>query len=181
MIAQKRISVLIFDTNIFLTGIDFTLIPNIIYTTERVLDEIDVFKFKEKNRNILNRINAAIDSGRLIIKNPEENFIKDVIEKSKITGDFKAISLTDIELIALALQIEDNPSQDAIIYTNDYSMENVCLELNLRFKTFYRDGIRNKWNFEVYCPVCKTKYEPESLYSICDRCGIKLKRRPITK
>ena len=181
MTAQKRISALVFDTNIFLTGIDFTLFPNTIYTTSKVLEEINVPKFREKNRNILNRISAAIDAGKLIIEKPEINYIKSVIEKSKNTGDFKAISEVDIELIALGLQIEDKLSQDVIIYTNDYSMENVCIELDLKFKTAYRNGIKKKWQFEVYCPVCDTKHKPERLYSICDRCGTKLKRKPITK
>ena len=181
MIAQKRISVLVFDTNVFLTGIDFTLIPNIIYTTKRVLDEINIPKFREKNRNILNRINATIDTGKLIISSPEENFLKSVIEKSKITGDFKVLSKTDVELIALALQLKDNLPQEVIIYTNDYSMENVCIELNLKFNTIYKDGIKSKWQFEVYCPICKTIHGPESLSSICNRCGSKLRRRPIFK
>ena len=60
-------------------------------------------------------------------------------------------------------------------------MENVCSRLNISFKPIYRNGISNKWDFEVYCPVCKSLQENGRLYTMCDRCGTRLKRRPIKK
>ena len=47
---------LIFDTNIFLTGINFNLIEGIIYTSPKVIEEITVNRYAEKNRNIINKI-----------------------------------------------------------------------------------------------------------------------------
>ena len=43
--------VYIFDTNIFLTGIDFNLINDIIYCTQSVIDEIKVNKYKEEDKH----------------------------------------------------------------------------------------------------------------------------------
>ena len=59
---------LVFDTNIFLTGIDFNLIEGIIYTSPKVIEEITVNKYKEKNRNIINKIQAAVVGKKLILK-----------------------------------------------------------------------------------------------------------------
>ena len=167
----------IFDTNIFLKGIEFNLIPGIIYTTPGIIEEIKVNKYKDKNRNILQRIELAKELEKLIVQTPNEYFIKIVEEKSKVTGDLKALSKPDVELVALALELNETTNSEVTLYTNDYSMENLCTELKLKFKTLYKNGIKAKVHFEVYCPYCKTLYESEDLNKICDRCGLKLKRR----
>jgi rRNA maturation endonuclease Nob1 len=104
-----------------------------------------------------------------------------VEEKSKITGDINALSKTDIGLVALALELIKTANNEITIYTNDYSMENLCSELNLKFKTLFKDGIKDKIYFEVYCPYCKTIYKSEDLNKNCERCGLKLKRRFLKK
>ncbi len=102
-------------------------------------------------------------------------------EKSKLTGDINVLSKTDLDLVALALELMNTTSNEIIVYTNDYSMENLCSELNLKFKTLYKNGIKTKIYFEVYCPFCKTIYKSEDLNKCCERCGLKLKRRFLKK
>jgi UPF0271 protein len=113
----------------------------------------------------------------LIIQSPNEYYIKKAEEKSKITGDVNALSKTDVELVALALELNETTNSEIFIYTNDYSIENLCSELNLKFKSLFKNGIKSKIHFEVYCPYCKTIFKSEDLHKICDRCGLKLKRR----
>lgn len=125
----------------------------------------------------MQRIKLAIELEKLILKNPSEYFIKLVEEKSKITGDINALSKTDLDLIALALELMNTTDNEIILYTNDYSMENLCSALNLKFKALFKNGIKSKIFFEVYCPYCKTIYKSEDLNRSCDRCGLKLKRR----
>ncbi|MCK4778678.1 MAG: hypothetical protein KAT57_00760, partial [Candidatus Lokiarchaeota archaeon] len=55
----------IFDTNIFLTGIDFNLFEGDIFTTPSIIEEVKDCRYIEKNRNILNKINAAIETKKL--------------------------------------------------------------------------------------------------------------------
>ena len=173
---KEKISII--DANIFLTGIDFNLFNDFLYTTPNIIEEIEVKKFSEKNRNILHRIQAAIESGKLFIRVPTDKYFKIVEEKSKITGDFKALSFADKELIALTLELIETKGVKAKIYTNDYSMENLCNELGLDYTAIHRKGIEKKILWEVYCPFCKISYKPEYLYQKCDRCGSPLKRRP---
>ena len=125
----------------------------------------------------MQRIKLAIELEKLILKNPSEYFIKLVEEKSKITGDINALSKTDLDLIALALELMNTTDNEIILYTNDYFMENLCSALNLKFKALFKNGIKSKIFFEVYCPYCKTIYKSEDLNRSCDRCGLKLKRR----
>ncbi|MFX1258513.1 MAG: NOB1 family endonuclease [Promethearchaeota archaeon] len=175
---EENIMILTFDSNIFLTGIDFNLINGIIYTTPKIIDEIKVDKYLEKNRNILNRIQAAIDSKKLIIKSPSDKYIQEIEFKSKLTGDYKALSDADKELIALTLELINTLNRNTIIYTNDYSMENLCSELNIPFSPLMgKKGIKLKIIWEVYCPFCKDIRKSEDLNEKCEICGSKLKRR----
>ncbi len=173
--------IFIFDTNIFLTGVDFNLFKGTIYTTPSIIKEIDVRKYKNKNRNILNRIQVAIEIKKLIIKSPSANFIQKVEKVSNKTGDVNALSEPDKQLIALTLELREISNQGVIIYTNDYTMENLCSELNIKFSSLYKNGIKKGIIFEIYCPYCNSIHNAEDLNMCCERCGSKLKRRPKNK
>jgi UPF0271 protein len=179
MTVLKRNSILVFDTNIFLTGIDFSIIPYEIYSTNQAIEEIEVLKYEDKNRTIVNRIYAAKETGQLKIKTPIAKYLNSVIEKSKLTGDFSKLSETDIGVIALALELRDTRESEVIIYTNDYSMENLCSHLGLKFKSIFKPGIKKNLIFEMYCPICNKVYPSNIAFKICDNCGINLKRRAI--
>ncbi len=175
---KKKSLVLIFDTNIFLTGIDFNLFDGIIYTTPSIIEEIKVKKYIQKNQNILNKIHAALENKKLVIKSSEEKYLHEVIIKSKETGDLNALSDADKELIALAFELSKNKENIIKVFSNDYSLENVCSELGIPFFSLYKDGIKSKIIWEVYCPYCKKIYNVEDLHKMCEICGSKLKRRP---
>ncbi len=181
MIAPKRNSILVFDTNIFLTGIDFNYFKETIVTSPSIINEIRVEKYKDQNRNILQRIEIARETEKLIIRNPTEYFINIAEDKSKLTGDINALSKTDVGLVALALELMNTTDNEIVLYTNDYSMENLCSVLDIKFKSLFKEGIKSKIYFEVYCPYCKTTYKSEDLNKNCDRCGLKLKRRFLKK
>ncbi|MFW9969044.1 MAG: NOB1 family endonuclease [Candidatus Odinarchaeota archaeon] len=175
---KEKTVISIFDTNIFLTGIDFNLIEGIIYTTPSIIEELNEDKYLEKNRNILNKINAAIESKKLKVKVPENRYIHKINNISKDTGDFKALSYADKELLALSLELKERHGKLLRIYSNDYSIENVCAELNIPYSSLYKDGIESKIIWEIYCPHCKKIHRAEDLNKICEICGSKLRRRP---
>ena len=169
---------LIFDTNIFLTGIDFNLIEGVIYTSPKVIEEITVNRYAEKNRNIMNKIQAAMDSHKLILKIPSDKSLKEIEYKSKMSGDYNALSDTDKEVLSIAMDLKEKYSNDVIVYTNDYSMENLCLILNIPFSPLIKRGIKSKIFWEIYCPICNKVYNADDLNNPCEVCGFKLKRRP---
>lgn len=175
-IKSNKDQISIFDANIFLTGIDFNLINGNTYTTIKVIEETK--KHAINNNNILIKIQAAIDCKKLIIRTPLNEYIQEVENKSKITGDFNALSETDKELIALAIELLKSLNKPVKIYTNDYSVENICSELGIPFAALTRKGIKKKILWEIYCPFCKDIRKAEDLFMSCERCGSKLKRRP---
>ena len=177
MTVQKKIAILIFDTNIFLKGIDINIFKENIYTTSSIVEEINVLKYSDKNRNILNKIEAAITNNHLIIRDPKKEYIKITIEHSKSTGDINALSKADIDLIALALELTENMDNEVLLYSNDYSIQNLCSEMDIKFTSLYKKGIKDKRIFELFCPICKEHYAVGSIYRYCEVCGSKLKRR----
>ena len=181
MIAQKKISILIIDTNIFLKGIDINIFKEKMYTTHKIIDEINVLKYQNKNRNIINRIEVAINKEQLIIRDPKEEYINRTIDASKITGDVNALSKADIELIALALELMETSGDDITLYSNDYTVQNLCSEMNIKFNSIFKKGIKNQKKFELFCPSCREKYSAENMLKYCEVCGSKLKRRTIKR
>ena len=175
---NEKTTIYIFDANIFLSGIDFNLIEGRIYTTNSIIEEVNLRKFKEKNRNILNKINAAIETKKLKIEVPKEKFIDRVKKVSKLTGDYNALSDADKELLAISLELFEKRGEGMILYSNDYSIENVCSELHIPYSSLFKKGIESKIMWEIYCPYCKKLYSAEDLNKTCEICGKKLKRRP---
>ncbi|MGV9171130.1 MAG: NOB1 family endonuclease [Promethearchaeia archaeon] len=171
-------SIFILDTNIFLQGVSFNLLKGKLYTTSSIIEEVRVKRYLHKNRNILNRIHAAIESKKLIVQEPTRKSLNRVKEISKHTGDVKALSLADKELIALTLDLSQSHGKDKVIMlSNDYSMENVSQELEIPYSPLGKKGITKKISWEVYCPFCKRIYNAEHLKEACEFCGETLKRR----
>ncbi|MHA1508820.1 MAG: hypothetical protein ACTSO6_08975 [Promethearchaeota archaeon] len=165
----------------FLTGVDFNYFPERVFTTPGIINELKVQKYIDRNRNILLRIEIAIETGKLVVKKCQDMYSHKVEEKSISTGTTKVLSKNDTNLIGLVLELMDTYSEDIILYTNDYSMENLCTLLKIRFKPLYKKGIEEKMFFEVYCPYCKTLHKPEDLGKKCERCGLHLKKRLLKK
>ena len=170
--------ILVFDTNIFLTGIDFNLINAKIYTTHNIIKEIKVKKYREQNRNIMNKIQAAIYSKKLTVKSPLEKYVQEIERKSRKTGEVKALSSADKELIALTLELIEMTGDSVVLYTNDYSMENLCSEMNIPFSSLNKKGIKSKIIWEIFCPFCNEVFDVEYLNRKCEICGNRLRRRP---
>ncbi len=175
---REKTSIYIFDANIFLTGIDFNVIEGIIYTTPSIIEEVNESRYKEKNRNILNKINVAIETKKLKIKVPKKEYVNKINEISKDTGDFNALSDADKGLLAISLELLEKQGEGLRVYSNDYSIENICAQTKIPFSSLYKDGIDFMIMWEIYCPFCKKIYRAEDLNKICEICGKILRRRP---
>jgi rRNA maturation endonuclease Nob1 len=149
---------LVFDTNIFLMGLDFNILENKIYTVPGVLDELKVDRYLGENTIILQRIKCGIQSKNLFVKTPRSKFRDTVVEAAKSTNDLALLSEVDLNLISLTLELKRTKQKNVILFTNDYSMENVCLKLDIPFSPLGKDGI-TKLNYkkDIVCPACGEK------------------------
>ena len=88
----------ILDASAFYAGVPFGSSEEC-YTTTSVFDEI---KHIKKNHEALETL---METNRLKIRVPDEEFIKQAAESAKKTGDYQQLSKQDLSIIALAIQI----------------------------------------------------------------------------
>ncbi len=98
----------------------------------------------------------------------------DIIQKvAEETGDVNRLSPADIEILALALDINKDKDDKAIILTDDYSIQNVASTLNIKYQSISQRGIIKKYKWQYRCPGCKKQFEKS--VKICPICGTETK------
>ncbi len=120
-------------------------------------------------------LETALKSGKLEVRDPKQKYVSTVIGAAKATGDILSISKTDIEVLALALELMEE-GYEAIILTDDYSLQNVSAKLGVKTKSIKTMGIRGFFEYEVVCPACGFR-EEYSYNTHCPRCGHRLLKR----
>lgn len=134
------------------------------FTVHEVIDEVEDDQSKE-------RFSYFLSSGKIRIKEPNSELVKDVTEKAQATGD--KLSLTDIKLIALAIELKSS------IISEDYGIQNVSSMVNVKYKSIRESGIKKIINWEYYCMGCRKIYSKDK--KTCQDCGSIIKRRPKVK
>ena len=170
MIAKKT-RLFILDTSAILSGKPINFKDNIIMTTPGVSKELSpggrdyqFYQFlKEKG---------------LCIQLPSKESINKVRTICQKTGDIKRLSKTDIEILALALD-KKKENKDAIILTDDYSIQNVAYELKIKFETISQSGNTKKFKWTYRCRGCGKKFKEN--INICPICGAKTKNIILNK
>ena len=155
----------VLDSSAFYAGIPFSSNePS--YTTSLVYDEIEHIKKDHDAIRIL------IETKRLTINEPEDQFVIAANNAAKKSGDFSNLSKEDISTIALSLQLK------AELVTDDFAVSNVAKNLNIKVIPVMTNGIRNVVIWKYYCPGCNANF---SKVTKCPRCGNKLKRKSIKR
>ena len=89
------------------------------------------------------------------------------------TGDLPRLSPVDLEILALAL------ATGQTLFTDDYSLQNVCRSLNHPFEAVSNKRSKQQWAWELRCIGCRaTKKADSKDEQECDICGspMKIKR-----
>ena len=155
----------VLDSSAFYAGIPFSS-NEVGHITSLVHNEIEHIKKDHDAVQIL------IETKRLTVNEPEDEFITTSIDAAKKSGDFSNLSDGDISTIALSLQL------GAELVTDDFAVSNVAKNLNIKVIPVMTDGIKNVVTWKYYCPGCKTNF---SKITECPRCGNKLKRKAIKR
>ncbi len=137
------------------------------YTTTAVYAEVEHIK------RSYNGLQALIDAGKLRILEPEKAFTDKVINCANETGDKPRLTLADISVIALALQL------NRILISDDYAVGNVASQLQVAVKPIAFNGIKELRKWISYCPACRSTYRPN--ISICRICGGMVRRRYVVR
>ena len=169
---SKRVIVL--DTSAFIAGFDPLSFSGEIYSVPSVEGELI------PNSLPCTRFRTAVESGKLQLKTPSHTALERVKESSKTVGDALVLSAVDLQVLARALELK-HAGNSPLIVTDDYSIQNVANQLGLEFTSLMTFGIRFRHHWIMYCPACYRKYPPDYKSEVCEVCGTKLKRKPLTK
>ena len=159
----------ILDTSAFIQG--YNLSPEEdYYTVLEVLGEIR----EELGRM---RYEGARSSGRLRETQPEERWVAEIEAKATLSGEAHKLSDTDKRLLALGLQLKSQGDAPTIV-SDDYSVQNMASRLGLRFAAQATRGIKRVYEWVIYCPGCRRKFDSPQEDNVCPVCGTELKRKP---
>lgn len=123
------------------------------------------------------RFKTAVESGKLKVKVPAEEFLDRVKASATAVGDAFFLSEADLQVLALALELK-TLGYYPVIGTDDYSMQNVATQIDVEFASFATFGIRRPLKWVRYCPACHKKYPGDYRSKRCTMCGTELKRKP---
>jgi UPF0271 protein len=159
---QKKIKFFIIDTSAILSGKPINIQEGKLVTTPKVSNEISAGGKDHRNFQFL------LEKG-LKIYSPLPVSINKIKKISETTGDKLRLSNTDIEILALAVEINKDKNKEAIILTDDYSIQNVAFTLKIKFQSFSQEKITKKFKWVCRCPGCGKIFR-ESI-EICPICG----------
>ena len=162
---KKKIFIL--DTSAFLSGKPLNFNDVQLITTINIEKEI-----KPGGRDYQNYI--YLKEKCLIFKTPSKDSLKKIKETLEKTGDIDRLSLFDIEILAIALDENNQKNVEVVLLTDDYSIQNVAIYNNIKFKSLNQDGITKKFKWISRCRGCGKKFKDN--ISICPICGSDTKK-----
>jgi UPF0271 protein len=118
------------------------------------------------------KFNYLLDAGLSILQ-PSQDSINKVRSGALKTGDINRLSEPDIELLSLAFEL------DGVILTDDYSIQNLASELNIRFIGLGEKEITEVITWQFQCKGCAQIFEEKQ--KECPVCGSQLRFKPKSK
>ena len=162
---------MLLDTSAFLAGFDPFSVSEEQATVPKVKEEI------RNNSMSWVRFKTAVENGKLKVKVPSEDCWNRVKASAEKVGDSFFLSETDIQILALALELKTADCNPRIV-TDDYSIQNVATQMGIEFVSLATLGIRRLLEWVRYCPACHREYFADYRSTKCTVCGTALKRKP---
>lgn len=132
------------------------------HTTPLIFDEVQHIK---KNHDALETL---IQTKRLMIREPEAEFINHIKNKAQQSGDLRELSKEDISILALCHQLRGE------LVTDDFAVSNVASILGIKISPVMTSGIKDVGRWIYYCAGCAMQF---SKTSECPQCGNPLRKK----
>jgi len=105
----------------------------------------------------------------LHVRLPPESAVETVRAAAQRTGDLPMLTDTDIEVLALAVSLDDG-----VVVTDDYAIQNVAACLDVPFEVVVQDGIREQFEWRYRCTSCRRWVDEKT--EDCPVCGGQVRR-----
>jgi len=136
------------------------------FTVPKVIKEVKTLRHKAG-------VEVLLDARVLNVVEVAKDCFREVLEVAKKSGDITSLSETDLEVLALALQLK-RQGLDPLLITDDYTAQNLASRLKIRCRGIKAKGIKKRIRWRYRCTACgKVYYE---FLEGCGVCGHKLKR-----
>jgi len=159
---KNKRKVLLVDTSAILSGKPINLDGVLMATTPAISSEL-----KPGGRDYRNFV--FLQEKEVDVLSPSKKSINKIEYIAEKTGDMTRLSSADIEILALAIDINKDTQKEAIILTDDYSIQNIANILNIKFQSFSQKGITKKFKWQSRCPGCGKRFNKS--IKICPVCG----------
>jgi rRNA maturation endonuclease Nob1 len=153
---DKSVRVLLLDTSAFIMGYETTDVEAEHYTVPLVQEELREGDLAEL------RFDSAVRRGRLKVVTPNPENLSEVRAVILEMGEAGVLSATD----------------EPVIVSDDYSVQNVADRLGLGFRSLATPGIKRRFEWVIYCPGCHKIFSAPQPGKVCPMCGTELRRRP---
>ena len=168
----KKTPVFIIDTSAILSGKPMTMDEGTLMTTPGVAAE-----FTPGGRDY--QIFQLLREKGLQVQMPSTSSVTMVVKTAGETGDKQRLSPADVEILALAVDINLSPDKEAVIVTDDYSIQNVAAAMDIQFLPYMQKGITKKFKWQYQCPGCKQRFP--DMVKTCPICGTATRLIPYRK
>ena len=170
----SKVRTVVLDTSAFIAGFDPFSSKRYNVTVPNVKEEI------KRDSILLLRFEVAIETGKIEVKTPFEKYKIKVENVANKMGDLHLLSETDLDVLAVALELEIEGFKPQIV-TDDYSIQNVASKMKIEFIPLTTGGIHKIFEWIRYCPACYKNFVSNYKLVSCSICGTKLKRKPKRK
>ena len=100
------------------------------------------------------------------LRDPDSWSVEEVKKIARKTGDVYKLSETDLHLLALAFEVKSE-GKEAVIVTDDYSIQNVARVLGIETDTIVHKGIKEEFKWVRICKGCKRRVEKGKICPVC--------------
>lgn len=105
----------------------------------------------------------------LEVRAPTDASLDEARRVAEETGDLGDLSEADLEVVALAIDL------DAEVVTDDYRIQNVLESLGLSFTPVSQQGIGEEWEWTYRCASCGRTFDDN--WTDCPVCGGEVQTR----
>ena len=135
------------------------------FTTYLVLEEV-------RHHNV----GSSLIHSRVQVTEPSSGSVSRVKSTATKTGDIRALSQTDISLLALGLDLKSGEGGVNLV-TDDFAVRNVAEVLSIPLApTSMKGGEWKNITWKIYCRGCGKTYTNPKL-TVCPVCGTQLARK----
>ncbi len=146
----------VLDTGAFISYASRSYAERLCVTTYRVLEEL-------KSMESRVALDVLIKQGLEILE-PEPKQMEAV---KRLAGEInEKVSEADMSIVALAKQLRDR-DKDVVVISDDYSVQNLCKILGIKFEGIEKKGIKNRLVWIKKCSICGRMAKG----SVCHHCG----------